>query len=720
MGIFVEYSDSWLSKMINSLEKNFSQNKPFVFLYGPAGTGKSTFLHYVGYIDNDISNKYHFDYINLIRNASSKDEALAALLEKSFINDFLNKSILKKHIDIADDNIRIFNDESKQIQIEFENFIFSRNANNINIRSFLNSIKTKYSDGYEELLLYIHIINKILLIEENKKIIFVLDNLDELSQIYIAHKFLKLVMDIYSRLQTFFETSNIFNNLLLSEKVCFLCTFRDVNYGLLSLQIAERLAIKIADPPIMFENEIQYSEILEKRKKYFDDKLKTDISDNDKRLRDNIEIVESFKNLLQHTFLPLFNFGNRALTRAIIGISRVNAKNKSLLDIDIDKFKKIKDYSHVGAKGVLYSSFIRYLMNEDVVVGESAFSEFTKESLELSTCHYIRMGFTILSNLSGVASIKDEGVLKFLKDEDSFITNTNYVYIKTFYDKLKIWYDKPTVKKVILSMAKIWGNSHDLFMVLEDLQLKVSSDTESIANAIEEKISNIVENENNQQKLKLRLTPACVIYAHRLFIHYEYFNLLSYMNYIKSISNNNFTYDDLYNCESLFQKNRDKENLKILLNNVYNQVEKTVKDADKCFCDNIDFHSYCRLDNCLQKEERQKNNFCKNAIVDFKNQGYTINGVLYVSRVISSHLHYLDEYRKYILTSCQYDEEKMNDIHSLILSTMKRYIDLYYKRDIKGDIDIIIEDANKKIKQVKDGDIKLTNIMPVSENQYIY
>ena len=66
----------------------------------------------------------------------------------------------------------------------------------------------------------------------------------------------------------------------------------------------------------------------------------------------------------------------------------------------------------------------------------------------------------------------------------------------------------------------------------------------------------------------------------------------------------------------------------------------------------------------------------------FIEDGFCINKTMYVTRVITSHLNYLEQYRAFMWRKSGLDPEKMHKIQAIVIEHMDKYLDLWDNRRI--------------------------------------
>ena len=222
--------------------------------------------------------------------------------------------------------------------------------------------------------------------------------------------------------------------------------------------------------------------------------------------------------------------------------------------------------------------------------------------------------------------------------------------------------------------------------------------------------SHIVEmyetNKSNFANILVKIHPLCVVYADRVFIHFEYFNLISSQWGNPVVAD--YKYDEPI---PLFLITNDYM-LKACLKSVFETVKKILKCADSHFC------KHCRAskaDTCLQTiDDEGKQGVvissiesCNKSVDKFIEDGFCFNKTLYATRVITSHINYLDKYRAYIWNTKLNDKEQLNLWQTILLNQISEYIDFWNNRDVKDNEHLWIikyrKSLEKSTKDMNDG-----------------
>ena len=163
----------------------------------------------------------------------------------------------------------------------------------------------------------------------------------------------------------------------------------------------------------------------------------------------------------------------------------------------------------------------------------------------------------------------------------------------------------------------------------------------------------------------------------RVFIHYEYFNLIS--TQWKRDGGNKDKEKSEYFPRPLFQFvdiEKDKRNIELCMTYTFDTVKKIINIADDHFC-----HK-CKLD------RQQCDRDCDSSIKAFIEEGLCFNNTIHATRVITAHIRYLEHYRTFLWYQVgNKDEHSENEIEiqKMIINQILDYINFFSNRKIRDD-----------------------------------
>jgi hypothetical protein len=197
----------------------------------------------------------------------------------------------------------------------------------------------------------------------------------------------------------------------------------------------------------------------------------------------------------------------------------------------------------------------------------------------------------------------------------------------------------------------------------------------SVSGLASKVVQDYLNNPNSLSAINIQINPLCIVYSARVFIHYEYFNLLS----LSMMESKNENID--YNPKPLFQFvdfDNDVNNIKNCLSYTFETAKTIIERADKHFCKTCKTRNN---DTCLSD--------CTSFINKFKEDGFSFNNTIHASRIVSAHIHYLDNYRYYLwyrIGNKDNHSETEIEIHRIIIKQILKYIDFYEHRTVKDDL----------------------------------
>lgn len=690
--LFVDYPDS-VTRIINEIESAVkAANTHAIVFYGKSGTGKTTFLHYV--CDEERkkrgNDQFSCDFLNLIEfplpTKSSSimndflDVKLRQLLDKEVVSIFLDilDDVEKKHI-IKDHNI--FLKGTDDITGAPYNYVdlFIDFLGKCERAAIIDSYKDELLSGIKHLdekiaLNFISFILKECYSEgkflNEKFCVFVFDNLDELDQIYLNDTLNHLIYTAFSKAQSFFESYTDYDFL---SQCTILQSYRDISIRFPNMtQLIDR--DELLSTKIVFSKEyrVDLSEVIDKRAEAA-----------------NVTCAKLWKSermFIRNAIGRLFNYDYRMVLKAMSGLADNPIDNYTISNLDVLNTTECK----VGIRGMI----LFYILNGRETSILSRFKLYASKEIQESGCNLIRMCFTLLSNLTRQSIVGD------IEEE----TNSNvdgeksFVPLRVFTDKILSWYnqnsDKYSAKSIYdtLFVAGYLDYAKPAFLVgdVVDQFVKQNIDKANIQDVSEYCAKLYYDNPSMLSFVSILVNPLCEAYPQKVFIHFEYFNILSV------IGGGYDSFQDRNN-KPLFQL-RDELDIKDCLKRVFFITKKIIEKADKNLCEHCPLKTLC--DNGKQQS-------CSEIIKEMNETGFLINGSLYASRTITSHINYLDAFRRYQwLLDEKEGLEPNRHVQMMIVDGIKKYVDLVKKRRVQ-DPSIVrtIKEIQENIDYFKHGNV---------------
>lgn len=325
----------------------------------------------------------------------------------------------------------------------------------------------------------------------------------------------------------------------------------------------------------------------------------------------------------------------------------------------------------------------------------SRFRKYAEADISQDGCNMYRMLFTLLANMSNY----------FTDSENTYSSHQRgaNITLLEFTERIQRWYNQAAVK-VIYETLFVSGNiSHAIPATLSgDVVNQFIAKMQYMASltSLCEYISDLYKNDKTMlSHVDILVNSLCAAYAEKVFIHFEYFNVLSLMD--------NRVDSRLKQPEnSLFQLTRKDDFVKCL-DRVFRKTSDIINKSDKHFC------SHCKNEKGCPKGNGNWRNNCMEAINIFANEKFLIKDTLYVSRVITSHINYLDIFRQYQALLSENEEGKIDrNINLTIIEYIERYISLYENKAVRDEtIGKVIEKIKTNVKLAKESFV----FIPISE-----
>ena len=687
---FVDYSKYTKETLDMSLYKTIKGIKNTILFYGASGSGKTTYLNYFA---DTYLNDFVFHFINLIEDPTPtnherciKDSILAKL---SIILDDKDNGVtenLYRRFVVGDAVMPFERNEDNDLFVDYlvetlqrwkkaEKYLYSIGS--------LDDEEDHLAANCNEGLLMIYVISELLKSDKNlngeKKHVFIFDNLDEVPTQYITSHTFNLILSVYSKVQRYCMDYSDYNFL---RNCTFILSYRSTNAQLIDeAQHEERVFMATEDIEFGKEYQVQYSDILNRRMEYYW-KHEADSIMKDSIINACI-LFNTEKGFCSNVLRPLFNYDYRMFTTLFIlhlfGKDFKNIDKRIIIaNSDVTRFDSVEQ---TGARGVLLFNALESMMSYH----SSRFMNYVRHEFEDETiCNIYRMAFTLLSNLGGW-SIKDMDLQNAIRDENVFNEGIPRITMGKFVKRIEKWYGAELVSTVLEGLVGSVAYNYEYPVVLEGSKVDSYYDypsnphtTSGLASYIE-KLYN--ENEGVLSSIYVKINPLCVLYAWRVFINFEYFNLISTKWDCDTIKKSR------YKPVPLFQINTEYE-LRQCLNSVFLTVNYVLSMADRHFCDKcFDLKkSKCKYKKgwgMMKKADVNSSILtCKESFNDFIEDGFCVQNSLYATRLITSHINYLERYRKYMKTACSENLEKSIIIQRVVIDQMSEYIRLWGERRV--------------------------------------
>lgn len=297
---------------------------------------------------------------------------------------------------------------------------------------------------------------------------------------------------------------------------------------------------------------------------------------------------------------------------------------------------------------------------------DTAFSKYVSAELYDDSCNKNRMFMSLLTNMDKLKNTSNSDLEEGIRLAD---------YTK----KVKKWYNSIPVENIYETIFVSNNNNYSMPAGLEGLEIDSFFMKEKNALSLDDLCKHLAklynEDSDDFYSIKIIVNPVCSAYTEQVFINYEYFNLISIAQ-----KNNSET---ILGAKSLFEY-ETFEDIQSCLDRVFKVTSKIIRRADNHVCN--------KCGNCKHSPSN-KEIMCEKQVIELDEDGFLIRkNTLYKIRVITSHINYLDSFRKLQYNRYHEQNQELNEkIHNLILSYIGKYIVLYQ------DTKVLNKSAEEKI-----------------------
>jgi hypothetical protein len=548
---------------------------------------------------------------------------------KSFIQEIINR-------DIDDDKFILL----KYI-IEKKRYLSEHFSSEFNIElekySDINSLMEKFhviisecdfSDTFLMLFLYCFLVY-----DRNKQLFIYFDNLDLIHIEYLTDFFISELKQSLSKASLIAQDKNLFKeNFNFKDNYKFFFCLRDANGAIINnhlLSSFEGYESKFHFR-VNFDPE-SYNEIVNERINFYNILYLNKNTEKKEaiKVRDIIYEITNDK-YCKEVIVPLFNFNIRKITDALLHISKYFINESTIRSKEF--------YILFGNRGKVIFLIMNYLFHKDFMQQYPFYYIDYKKDIE--HCNPTRMLLTLLLNLSRIYN-----TFNFTNDP-RFTPRSIPLY--ELFDKALILFNEDEIYDVLKFMFDLhqynWVNL---------VTFRNNND-----NYIENKNMVFENNKEYYKDISITINPSGFIYLKNIITHYEF-----YSN-IKGNSSGLFSInlDKMDNNKYKFEDNIER---------VYNLVETNVNSMDRYYQKNIVVG-------------------LKWTTEDFKDSGFIFNhfdenpgkfSLFFTTRIITTHVDYIDKYRLYLIKSLDVNNDKnlIIEINKIIVNKLQKYIKLLEK-----------------------------------------
>lgn len=674
-GLFVPYTN--ISKLQNDLSSFVEDESTHTLVFfGASGSGKTTFLK------DFFKNKetiYACEFINLLDNPTILDSdacvrttilnALGHIFNKDvagyFYSSYLKYKDRKKREYAAVEIMDFLGDGLKRF-LAYCN-LFSRENSKLTLQ------KIREFNISTQQLVSLYIISTVIAHrQDHRPLVFVFDNLDEVDKQYINGELYELLESAFSIAQDYCEKVLLYDFL---RQVTFLMSFRVDNERIFrSNEANDRNRILFSDrEEFAYAYQVNYDDLLEARIRYYE---KNDGEDKDlKNKYDEINaLIKSEKIFFEQFIKPLYSYDYRMFTHYTI---KEALRNRNIYIPDALKQMDKGNEAQLGSRGMLLFFSLAGMLCDD----KSRFTTYVKEEFSDNVCNVYRMSFSLLSNMCGWSRNKEELIKVMKTDEMGFNEKTQPVHLPSFMEKIIPWYSerrKDAISKILKGLIGSSASSYecpitllgdDIFKYIKELKKEFSMSTFAA-----KVTQDYINNPNSLSSVEIQVNPLCIVYASRVFIHYEYFNLISteWNNKARNKKGMSYVPRPLFQFTSSGQ---DLKNIELCLAYTFETAKSIIENADKHFCAT-----------CKKWKNDQPCKFdCKSSVDRFIHDGLSFNNTLHATRIVTNHINYLESYRRFLWFQNANDKHTDVDvqIQRIIITQILEYISFYRRRRVR-------------------------------------
>ena len=672
--LFVHYPVE-SSKIQNELSaKVEDKNIHTLIFYGASGSGKTTFLKY---FFREKADSYNCHFINLLDNPSVLDSdacvritimyALRSIFTEDVARQFyLSYQEYKKRK--APEKVEIM----QFLGLGLERFLafcnlYSRKGSNLNLHR-INEFNLSTQQ-----LLSLYVISAVVARKDDPRpLVFVFDNLDEVDKQYINSVLYETLGSAFSIAQEYCERILLYDFL---GQVTFLMSFRIDNERVFrSNEANDRNRILFCNrEEYDYSYQVNYDDFLEARIRYYEK-----IGGKDKELKNKYDeikaLIKSEKRFFEQFIKPLYSYDYRMFTH--YSIKEALHNRIVFIPETLKQQSKGRD-AQMGARGMLLFYSLSGMLRDD----KSRFSTYVKEEFSDNECNVYRMSFSLLSNMCGWDRQSEELVKVMKTDEMGFNAKTKSVHLISFMERILPWYSEKSnnaISKILKGLIGSTASSFecpitllgdDIFKYIKDLKKDFSM------SAFASKVTqDYINDPNSLSSVEIQVNPLCIVYASRVFIHYEYFNLISTEWNNKAMNKKGMSYVP----RPLFQltsSEQDLKNIELCLAYTFETAKSIIENADKHFC------ATCKK----WKKGQPCKSDCKSSVDRFIHDGLSFNNTLHATRIVTNHINYLESYRRFLWFQNVDDKHTDVDvqIQRIIITQVLEYINFYRQRRVR-------------------------------------
>lgn len=638
-----------IDALLNTTLKNKFAKVDMVHISGYGGCGKTTFVRYIlweKYKNNE--SKYIIDF----EGEKSIEETYVHILAKNIFDNLnsienncnlissqnykkLANFLLKKFDGIYD----LINDFMESL------FSFEQSSNNVSfedIVTLLYNKKDSYGKMFVSFLLNFHflllLVHQVLL--DNKNMLIVFDNVDSIDNIEEEKKFVIQLKEFITNCNIFFgenlHNENIFFGKKVSELVkdfkiiCFLTT-RVITFNKFLELVPDMEEMYGWYSYTIPENYYNQVEIINKKVEYY---LKQENYAKTHKLNELCEIRDFAQVAYKASiFKKLFNGNIRFCIKTLCYANNLFRYSKLLKESE-DLFNIDSRISKDGATGIILSLLLNYFKEQKIYSDKLHLSEcLPNNRISLS-----RVVLTIIKEKGGKCSIVD------------------------LFDCLSPFFDIHEISSTIYDLSEARRDIWRRLLIFSRGHKKTLDEIYEQARLYQ------IGERRNDCFSEVQMCISGEAYLDIVVPHFEFM-----------LSRHRYEYDFIrnQNYHPLFSRSSEDLIEKGLNNDIKYRFERKIdwvfEDVRDC-CKNSRYFA----NQVMKYKDWNENDYIYCSYYNYRSRHFDNNKQSYASRLIFSHIGYIERYRRYLLTKFKNDnKEKLRDINRRLVFRIKRYLMLY-------------------------------------------
>lgn len=648
------YTNHELDSKQRRLWNKFStieETKRIIFFTGYSGSGKTTFIKdfQKNYKSKFTEFKY-IDFASLYGNMQRGINPISYTLANYIVERRFEEDNVKYMIDFLSDLnatpslLIYFSKETKQA---LSNYI--TRGEPYKLEDFIYNLTSKEIVN----LFLLMCINKYIKNGENKKFIICFDNLDRTGIEYLSEKFLNEFIEVYDNAIRI--SQNCYGGQVsFTADFYFIMCMREVSYSLLEIHSIPRI-MNMSDQEY-FEplTDTFYRNIVGNRIKFIINDLQglgnPEVANRILKRFNQAITSQDFRKI----FLPLFNYDYRKLVNIIREISTKKDLTGWPFNLESDQVSEISKCAFIGtwlnyiAKELHHRDFLLKKIRERIPPKDGFCLPERALLIYLLNKQVFEGG-----NLENLAILPSCDLLNIINGFEGI------------YQREEIL---KTLVRLFLAHAGVWSNL--ITISYKYLRHPEIFSTENEWETIVNKIKNVLGIGLNisSNPIKVSINPAGFIFVYNLLIHFEYCS--SMLSEREKISN--IPLFKVYLNEFIDTNQKRHYSFERIIDKVFDMVKyhnrlmlMFYESKYKPKLSNID---YCETDYAFKNES---NNYTRVRV-----------GSLHSTRVIFSHIEYIEKFRQYIIEKFKNEKpdiletEKWCNINQLIIDRIQAYLDL--------------------------------------------